>query len=79
MIKILEILQQLVFFIVVSPFLSGLIAKIKNNIRMRKGQSVLQPYYNLGKLFSKGEVVSETASWIFKIAPFMVISSSYGT
>ena len=76
MIKILEILQQLVFFIVVSPFLSGLIAKIKNNIRMRKGQSVLQPYYNLGKLFSKGEVVSETASWIFKIAPFMVISSS---
>ena len=76
MIKILKIFLQLVFFIAVSPFLSGLVAKIKNNIRMRKGQSVLQPYYNLGKLFSKGEVVSETASWIFKAAPFVVISSS---
>ena len=74
--KIPGILLQLIFFIAVSPFLSGMIAKIKNNIRMRKGQSVLQPYYNLGKLFSKGEVISETASWVFRIAPFMVISSS---
>lgn len=74
--KILIILSQLGLFIAVSPFLSGFITKIKNNLRMRKGQSVLQPYYNLAKLFSKEEVVSETASWIFKIAPFVVISSS---
>jgi len=53
-----------------------LISKIKNNIRMRKGQSVFQPYYNLVKLFSKSEVVSVTASWIFKVAPFVVFSST---
>lgn len=75
MTKILIILFQLVFFIGVSPFLSGFITKIKNNIRMRKGQSIFQPYYNLSKLFSKGEVISETASWIFRFAPFVVISS----
>lgn len=74
--KILIILSQLAFFILVSPFLSGLITKIKNNIRMRKGQSVFQPYYNLTKLFSKGEVISETASWIFKAAPFVVFAST---
>jgi formate hydrogenlyase subunit 4 len=50
--------------------------RIKNNIRMRKGQSVFQPYYNLAKLFSKEEVISETASWIFRFAPFVVIASS---
>ncbi len=73
--KTLIVILQLVLFIAAAPFLSGLITKIKNNIRMRKGQSVFQPYYNLAKLFSKGEVVSETASWIFRAAPFVVISS----
>jgi len=69
------IILQLILFIVTAPFLSGMISKIKNNIRMRKGQSIFQPYYNLVKLFSKSEVVSETASWIFKVTPFVVFSS----
>jgi formate hydrogenlyase subunit 4 len=74
--KITLILLQLIFFIVLAPFLSGLIVKLKNSFRMRRGQSVFQPYYNLMKLFSKGEVVSQTASWIFKVTPFIVISST---
>lgn len=74
--KIFLLILQLVLFIAVAPFLSGLVAKIKNNIRMRKGQSVFQPYYNLAKLFSKGEVVSATSSWIFSIAPIIVLSST---
>jgi len=75
MMEITLILLQLIFFIVVAPFLSGLITKFKNGFRMRKGQSVFQPYYNLLKLFSKGQVVSETTSWIFKVTPFIVISA----
>jgi formate hydrogenlyase subunit 4 len=43
---------------------------------MRKGQSVLQPYYNLIKLYFKNEVISETASWVFRVTPFIVISSA---
>lgn len=70
------IIFQLILFILAAPLLSGLITKIKNNLRMRRGQSILQPYYNLAKLFSKGEVISETASWIFRAAPFVVIASS---
>lgn len=76
MTKIFLLGLQLILFLALAPFLSGLIAKIKNNIRMRKGQSIFQPYYNLVKLFSKGEVVSETASWIFKAAPFVVFAST---
>ncbi len=74
--EIAIVILQLILFILVSPFLSGLISKIKNNIRMRQGQSVFQPYYNLIKFFSKGEVISETASWIFRVAPFVAISSA---
>ncbi len=74
--NILMMLLQLILFIALAPFLSGLITVIKNNMRMRKGQSIFQPYYNLAKLFSKGEVVSKTASWIFKVTPFIVVASA---
>lgn len=74
--KITLILLQLAFFILVAPLLSGLITKIKNIFRMRIGQSLFQPYYNIVKLLSKGEVVSITVSWIFKVTPFVVVSST---
>jgi formate hydrogenlyase subunit 4 len=74
--RITLILLQLVFFIATAPLLSGLITKIKNNLRMRKGQSILQPYYNIIKLCAKAEVVSETASWIFRVTPLIVFSST---
>ena len=70
------IILQAILFIVSAPLLSGLITKIKNNLRMRKGQSVLQPYYNLTKFFHKDEVISETASWIFRVTPFVVLAST---
>ncbi|MDD5595795.1 MAG: NADH-quinone oxidoreductase subunit H [Candidatus Omnitrophica bacterium] len=74
--KILILSGQLILFLLLSPLISGFITKIKNNLRMRKGQGVLQPYYNLFKLFQKEEIVSETASWVFRVAPFIVFSSS---
>lgn len=74
--KIALILVQTAALIVLSPLISGVIRKIKNNIRMRRGASVFQPYYNLAKLFAKEEVISDKTSWIFKIAPFVVLASS---
>ncbi|MCK9572350.1 MAG: NADH-quinone oxidoreductase subunit H [Candidatus Omnitrophica bacterium] len=76
MIKIIMIILQALVFIVSAPFLSGLITKIKNNLRMRQGESILQPYYNLAKLSLKSEVLSETTSWIFKITPYILLASS---
>ena len=70
------ILIQILLFIAVSPLVSGIIRKIKNNIRMRKGAGIFQPYYNLAKLFGKEEVVSDTTSWIFRAAPFVILASS---
>jgi formate hydrogenlyase subunit 4 len=66
---------NLLLLVALAPLVSGLISRIKNNLRMRRGQSVFQPYYNLAKLCAKEEVISETASWIFKAAPIVVIAS----
>ena len=59
-----------------APLVSGFIRKVKNNLRMRKGPGFLQPYYNVRKLFSKEEVISENASWIFYAAPVILFASS---
>lgn len=76
MMKLTDNLLMVILFIAVAPFLSGLISKVKNDLRMRRGQSVWQPYYNLFKLFAKDEVISSTASWIFRIAPLVLIAST---
>ena len=59
-----------------APLVSGIIQKVKNSLRMRKGASIFQPYYNAWKLFSKDEVISKNASWIFYATPVIVLVSS---
>ncbi|MCX5704534.1 MAG: NADH-quinone oxidoreductase subunit H [Candidatus Omnitrophica bacterium] len=66
---------QVILLVLFAPLVSGFIRKIKNNLRMRKGPSVLQPYYNVQKLISKDEVISRHASWIFLAAPVIVFAS----
>lgn len=67
---------QVVFIIAAAPLASGIIAKIKNNLRMRQGQSIFQPYKNLWKLINKEEIIPKDASWIFRFTPFIVFATS---
>jgi len=68
---------QVLLIISAAPLFGGLIKKIKNIVRMRRGAPVLQPYWNFLKLLGKNEeVISKHASWLFKAAPYVVISSS---
>ncbi len=55
-----------------APLFLGIIVRVKAFFAGRKGQPLLQVYYNLFKLFRKGRVVSRTTSWIFKSAPFII-------
>lgn len=68
---------QAVLLVTLAPLLSGLITKIKNFLRLRKGQGILQPYSNLRKLFSKQEVVSENSSWILIVTPYIVFAAMF--
>lgn len=59
-----------------SPLFIGVIRKIKAHAQNRAGASVLQPYYNLAKLFQKDETVSFDASWVFLTAPYIVFGTT---
>jgi formate hydrogenlyase subunit 4 len=48
------------------PLVLGFLRKTKARLQNRIGASILQPYYDLYKLFCKGETVSDVASWIFR-------------
>ena len=76
MMRIFYIIMQVIVIIGLAPLISGLIAKIKNDLRLRRGPSIFQPYFNLAKYFMKDEVVSEHASWIFRAAPFIVFAAT---
>lgn len=68
-------LLQIVVILLAAPLLSGIIRKMKAAIQHRKGAPVLQLYFDLFKLFRKDVVISETASWIFTVAPYIYFVS----
>lgn len=67
---------QAVAVLALAPLLGGIIGKVKAFVQKRKGAPVLQQYFDLVKLFRKGTVVSDTASWIFRATPWIVFSST---
>src|SRR5216683_621764 len=60
---------QLLLLLTVAPLVSGLIKALKARFQVRRGPGILQPYRDLYKLFQKGMVLPDTASWIFTTTP----------
>ncbi len=58
------------------PLLVGVIAKTKAQFGGRTGPPLLQPYYDLVKLFQKGSVYSETTTWVFRAGPVVGLATA---
>lgn len=71
-------MEKAQFFIILifSPLLMGVIRKLKALMQGRSGPGMLQPYYDLYRLFRKDMVISEHASWIFRATPFIVLGAT---
>ena len=65
-------LLQVIVVLALSPLEAGVLARLKERVQARRGPSIVQPYRDLWKLLHKDEVVSEQASWIFRITPYVV-------
>ena len=51
------------------PLVSGVISKTEARLQGRRGPRILQPYYDLAKLFRKEALAPQGASWVFLAAP----------
>jgi len=74
--KVPLLLLQAGIAVLGAPLVSGFVRRVKNALRMRQGAALVQPYRNIAKYMRKEEVVSETASWIFRWTPSVVLGST---
>ncbi|HEY4645385.1 MAG TPA: NADH-quinone oxidoreductase subunit H [Steroidobacteraceae bacterium] len=70
-------LAQLVLVLLLAPLLSGVTRKIRSRLLRRRGPSVFQPYRDLLKLIRKEAVVADNASWLFRIAPYVIFATTW--
>lgn len=66
---------QILTVLLCAPLIKGVIDRGKHLVQSKRGPSVFQPYYDYGKLLQKGSVISEHASWIFRVAPYLAFVS----
>lgn len=57
-----------------APLFVGITRKIKAKLQGRNGADIIQPYRDFYKLFQKDEIISSDASWVFRIAPYVVFA-----
>lgn len=74
--SILKLIIQTIIVLLIAPFFTGLIRKMKAKVQHRIGASVFQPYYDMIKLFKKDLVVSTTTSWVYNLAPYVYFLTS---
>ena len=54
-----------------SPLVTGVIARAEAIVQMRRGPRLLQPYYDIAKLFRKETVLPDEAGPVFRAAPYV--------
>lgn len=67
-------LLQILLIPALSPLFIGVTRRIKARFQNRRGASVFQPYRDFWKLLHKDEIISEDASWIFRVAPYLIFT-----
>ena len=68
---------QMVLVIAIAPAVLGLTRKVKARLLRRIGPGVLQPYRNLWKLMHKEAVLAHNASWVYRVAPYLIFAATW--
>lgn len=63
---------HMILVLALAPGLTGVVRKVKARLLGRQGPPIIQPYRDLRRLLHKEAVVAETASWLFRVAPYLV-------
>jgi formate hydrogenlyase subunit 4 len=69
---IMAVALQTVVLLGLAPLVTGIIRHWKAQLQNRRGPRPWQPYLDLLKFLRKDMVISEHASWIFSVTPYVV-------
>ncbi len=70
-------LCQMLVVLALAPLLTGYVRKVKAHLLRRQGPPILQPYRDLLRLVRKEAVVAVSASWVFRVAPYLVFGTTW--
>jgi formate hydrogenlyase subunit 4 len=68
---------QMFLVLLVAPLIIGVTRKVKARLLRRRGPSVLLPYRDLWKLMHKEAVLAHNASWIYRVAPYLIFAATW--
>jgi len=68
---------QMFLVLLLAPFLTGFVRKVKARLLRRQGPPVLQPYRDLLRLLRKEAVVAVNASWLFRAVPYLIFAATW--
>ena len=63
--------------LLLAPALVGLVRKVKARLLRRRGAPIRQPYRDLLRLLRKEAVLAENASWLFRVAPYLIFAATW--
>ena len=70
----LILLIQVLLIPALAPLCIGVIRKMKALMQNRRGADIFQPYRDIAKLLKKDEVISEDASWVSLVGPYIIFA-----
>jgi formate hydrogenlyase subunit 4 len=70
-------MMQMLLVLAAAPLLTGFVRKVKARLLRRRGPPIVQPYRDIMRLLKKEVVVAENASWIFRVAPYVIFATTW--
>lgn len=71
-----QVLQTLIA-VLAAPLVTGFVRLVKARLNGRQGPSPIQPYRDLARLLRKELVLAGNASWLFRIAPYLIFGFTW--
>ena len=68
---------QMVLVVAIAPLVLGVTRKVKARLLRRVGPPLLQPYLDLWKLMHKEAVLAQNASWLYRVAPYLIFAATW--
>jgi formate hydrogenlyase subunit 4 len=75
--ELLTQFAQMTLVLLLAPLLTGGVRKLKARLLRRRGPSVFQPYRDLLRLLRKEVVLADSASWLFRAAPYLIFAITW--
>ena len=70
-------LGQMMLVLALAPLLTGFVRKLKAHLLRRQGPPLTQPYRDLLRLLRKEVVLAHSASWVFRVAPYLIFATTW--